>query len=146
MTKAGELLAAFENALRALDTSIAEAASRWQAPLGVGEWPPRTVAEHIVIALGVYTEFMADALGEPYHDWASQDFTFTSADIARSALKDISTWGRAFLSGIDDNALHTPVPEIAGSTRLPPTIEGVLTMATSHLREHARQIGTVPSR
>jgi hypothetical protein len=73
VTKAGELLAALENAVHALDTSIAEAACRWQVPPGEGEWPPRTIAEHIVIALGVYAEFMADALGERYHDWASQD-------------------------------------------------------------------------
>jgi hypothetical protein len=144
VTKAAELLAAFENALRALDTSIAEAASRWQASLGEGEWPPRTVAEHIVIALGVYTEFMADALGKPYHDWASHDFTFTSVAAARSVLSDISTWGRSFLSDVDDNALDTTVPEMAGSSRLPPTIEGTLIMATNHLQEHARQIGGLP--
>jgi hypothetical protein len=119
---------------------MAKAASRWQIPLGECEWPPRTVAEHIVIALGVYTEFMADVLGEPYHDWASKDFAFTSADSARSALSEVSTWGRGFLSGLDDHALDTLVPEMAGSSRLPPTIEGVLIMATNHLNEHARQI------
>jgi hypothetical protein len=144
VTKAGELLAAFENALGALDTSIAEAAGRWQAPLGEGEWPPRTVAEHIVIALGVYSEFMADALGEPYRNWASKDFALTSAAAARSALTDLSTWGRGFLSGLHDSALNTPVPEMAGSSRLPPTIEGVLIMATNHLQEHARQIAASP--
>jgi hypothetical protein len=137
-----EKLAALEDAVHALDASMAEAASRWQVPLGGGGWPPRTVAEHIVIALGVYSEFMADALGEPCHDWASQDFTFTSSDTARSALSDLSTWSRGFLSGLDDHALDTPVPEMASSSGLPPTIEGVLIMATNHLQEHARQIAT----
>jgi DinB superfamily len=140
VTKAGELLAALANAVHTLDSSIAEAAGRWQVPLGEGEWPPRTVAEHIVIALGVYTEFMADALGEPYSNWASKDFAFTSADSARSALKDISTWGDGFLAHLDDSTIDTPVPEMAGSSRLPPTIEGVLIMVTRHLHEHARQI------
>jgi hypothetical protein len=133
-------LAALSNAVHTLDSSMAEAAGRWEVPLGEGEWPPRTVAEHIVIALGVYTEFMADALGEPYSNWASQDFTFTSADCARSALTNLSTWRRDFLSGLDDHALDTAVPEMAGSSRLPPTIEGVLIMATRHVHEHARQI------
>jgi DinB superfamily len=137
--------AALERAVQALDAAIAGACGRWQVPLGESEWPPCTVAAHIVIALGVYSEFMADALGEPYYDWASQDFTFTSADTARSALKDISMWGRGFLMRLeDDSALDTPVPEMAGSSRLPPTIEGVLTMATNHLNEHARQIGGLP--
>jgi hypothetical protein len=144
MTKAGELLAALWKAVHALDSSMAEAAGHWQVPPGEGEWPPRTVAEHIVIALGVYTEFMADALGEPYRNWASQDFTFTSADSARSALTNLGTWARGFLNGLDDHDLDTPVPEMAGSSRLPPTIEGVLIMATNHLQEHARQIAASP--
>jgi hypothetical protein len=57
-------------------------------------------------------------------------------------LSDISTWGSGLLSGLDDLALDTPVPELAGSSRLPPTIEGVLIMATNHLQEHARQISS----
>jgi DinB superfamily len=142
MTRADEMLAALEEAVSALDTAIGDAAGRWQVPLGEGEWPPRTVAEHIVIALGVYTEFMAGALAQPYQDWASRDYAFTSADLAQTALADISNWGRDFLTALQDSVLDTPVPEMSGSTRLPPTIAGVLIMATDHIQEHAAQIAS----
>ncbi len=139
MSRALDLLMALDASVNALRAAIAAAAPTWERAPADGEWSPRLVAEHIVVALGVYSEFLAAAIGREPFDWTRRTYAFPAPADARERLDELNAWVKEATAHLSDADLQAPVPEM-GDFALQPTLAGLLLLAGRHIAEHARQI------
>jgi len=139
MSRAVELLQSLDASVNALRAAMAATAACWERPPAAGEWSPRLVAEHIVVALGVYSEFLAAAIDREPFDWTSRTYAFPTPEEARERLDELYAWVKEATAAMAEADLSAPVPEL-GALSPSPTLAGLLTLAGRHLADHARQI------
>jgi len=139
VSRAFELLTSLRESVDALRAALGAAASAWERAPAEGEWSPRLVAEHIIVAFGVYSEFLAAAIGREPFDWTARTYAFPTPGDARERLDELYAWVEEAMASLDDVHLGLPVPELGAQARQP-TLEGLLMLMARHLGEHARQI------
>jgi len=139
MSRAFELLTSLGESVAALRAAVGAAASVWERAPAEGEWSPRLVAEHIIVAFGVYSEFLAAAIGREPFDWTARTYAFPTPGDARERLDELYAWVKEATAAMAEADLSAPVPEL-GALSPSPTLAGLLTLAGRHLADHARQI------
>lgn len=139
MSLATELLTALDESVEGLRAALGGAGGAWQQEPAPGEWSPRLVAEHVVLAYAVYGEFLAAALGRRPLDWTARNYAFPTPADARQRLDELHDWLAQATLNLDEIQLSLPVPELGAQAR-EPTIGGLLRLAARHIADHARQI------
>jgi len=138
VSRASELLTSLGEGVAALRAAVGAAASVWERAPAEGEWSPRLVAEHIIVAFGVYSEFLAAAIDREPFDWTSRTYAFPTPEEARERLDELYAWVKEATAAMAEADLSAPVPEL-GALSPSPTLAGLLTLAGRHLA-NARQI------
>lgn len=139
MSLASELLAELDESVESLRAALAGAGRAWEQEPAPEEWSPRLVAEHVVVAYAVYTEFLAAALGRRPLDWTARTYSFPTPADARLRLDELHAWLAHATLGLDDIQLSLPVPELGAQAR-EADVGGLLRLAARHIADHARQI------
>jgi hypothetical protein len=141
MASADEHRATIDVSRDALRDALIGAATNWEDAPGDADsddeedWSPRQVAEHAIRAERGFAGMIATALQREGPGW--DELSLATAEEALAALGAAIIDANKVLSGLTDEDLNVEARQIAD---YPPTVEGIVQLASGHLDDHAKQI------